>query len=58
MQLQEVISVFQRMLLLYTIFLYMDLFVAEFLKLLLTMLFASTKINITSTIFTFIQEIT
>ena len=57
MQLQEVIKVFQGMLFLYTIFLYMDLFVAEFLKLLLTMPFASTKINI-STIFTFIQEIT
>ena len=49
---------FEGMLFLYTILIYMDVFIAEFFNILLTMLFAPIKINITSTIFTFTQKIT
>ena len=49
---------FEGMLFLYTILIYMDVFIAEFFNILLTMLFAPIKINVTSTIFTFTRKIT
>ena len=49
---------FEGMLFLYTILIYMDVFIAEFFNILLTMLFAPNKINVTSTSFTFTRKVT